>query len=229
MQMFRNILVFTQTVLAAVFSRSSARCCAGARLACFGFFAAVGIAAFAPAAWATPIAYGFTVSDFSGPLAGNTYHGTFSYDSSIVVPGDGREEDGLLTALDFTFNGVTYDASMANTGWLWWDVAGNLVHFAFGTNCFYGACGVDLDTDPDHRTWFLVDDVFAYGKSRDQVGGNVGRVHYAPINVSVPEPGALGLFGFGLLLVGMAGIRRVAGRSRIGKTHARLDAPTGAS
>lgn len=215
MQLTRNTLSDTPAAPATLSSRSSARCRAGARSACFALLAAMGIAAFTPAAWATPVAYAFTVSDFSGPLAGNTYHGTFAYDSGSVVAGGSAHGVDLLTALDFTFNGVTYDAGMANTGWLGWDATGKLDWFSFGTDCDAFGCGVDIDTDPDHRTWFMGDDLFAYGKTRDQVPGNIGRqVRFAPADVSVPEPGALGLFGFGLLLVGTAGIRRMAARSR---------------
>jgi hypothetical protein len=159
--------------------------------------------AFAPAAMATPVNYKFTVDVTSGPLTGTTDHGTFSYDSSSIVPGGFNSATGLLTALAFTFNGTTWNAGTANTGVLGFDGAGNLSAFAFGNNCVAGNCTVTGGTNQ----WFAVPGSgnFAYGTPGSNDLG-FGDVSFTLANV--PEPGSLGLFGFGLLLLGGVAWRR---------------------
>ena len=164
---------------------------------------------FAPAAMATPITYNFTVNVNNGPLAGTVENGTFTYDSSSVIPGSFNNATGLLTALAFTFNGIAYNAGTANTGILRFDGAGNLVGFAFGNNCVAGNCSVYRGTNQ----WFAQPGTggFLYSTPAfdDYADGNVSFAL-----ASVPEPGALGLFGFGLLLLlGAAARRRLMLRS----------------
>ena len=53
----------------------------------------------ASAAKAAPITYDFTVTGTSGPLNGTAAHGTFSYDSSSIVPRGANQATGLLTSL----------------------------------------------------------------------------------------------------------------------------------
>lgn len=164
-----------------------------------------------PAAQATTITYDFTVHATSGPLAGTDSSGSFSYDSSVVVPGTLVPKMGLLTSLVFTFNGTAYDATTANTGWLGFDAAGNLNSFTFGNACSAGSCGVQTKTNQ----WYAVKSFFQYATTSVS-GGFQGTVTWSRAGASVPEPGALGLFGFGLLLLAGAGLRRrlVAGPSQ---------------
>lgn len=63
---------------------------------------------FAPATEATPVNYDFSVHVNSGSLVGTAQNGSFSYDSSNITPGATNNATGLLTALDFTLNGITY-------------------------------------------------------------------------------------------------------------------------
>ena len=79
--------------------------------------AAVGVALALPsidAADATPVNYTFSAT--SGPLAGTTAPSTFSYDTSSIVLGGININNGLLTALNFTWDGITYSRTNANTG-----------------------------------------------------------------------------------------------------------------
>ena len=75
---------------------------------------------------AEQITYSFRVTATDGPLAGATANGSFSYDSSIVAPNVTLSATGLLTSLSFTWHGITYDATTANTGFLSFDSAGQL-------------------------------------------------------------------------------------------------------
>ncbi|WP_449423174.1 PEP-CTERM sorting domain-containing protein [Rhodanobacter lindaniclasticus] len=168
--------------------------------AVIGFF-------FAPVAKATPVNYDFSVFVNSGPLHGTTLNGTFSYDDSSIVPGGANNALDLLTALDFTLNGTTYDASTANTGKLTFDAVGNLTSFIFGTTCTAGQCTLSTGAGS-----FLVSNTaFAYFVRRPQLGAGTGTTSYSPVTtpVPVPEPGTLGLFGLGALLLGLfVGARR---------------------
>jgi hypothetical protein len=68
------------------------------------------------AADATPVNYTFSVTATSGPLAGTTAPGTFSYDTSSIVPGGFNNNAGVLTALNFTWHGITYNQTTAIPG-----------------------------------------------------------------------------------------------------------------
>jgi hypothetical protein len=161
-------------------------------------------AVFTPAAMATPITYNFTVNVNNGPLAGTVENGTFAYDSSSVVPGGFNNATGLLTGLAFTFNGTTYNAGTANTGYLAFDGSGALTYFVFGNNCFAGTCAAT----PGTNQWWVSPGTGGFVYSLPGLGtDNDGNVTFAL--VTVPEPGALGLFGFGLLLLGLGARRRL--------------------
>jgi len=98
------------------------------------------------------ITYAFHVAATDGPLAGAKASGLFSYDSSIVAPGVTLSATGLLTSLTFTWNGIAYDATSANTGFLSFDGAGQLVYqWAIGNNCGAGNCGTSIVTE----SWFI--------------------------------------------------------------------------
>jgi hypothetical protein len=47
---------------------------------------------------------------------------------------------GLLTALNFTWNGIAYNQTTANTGFIGFDGSGNLTEITFGNHCFPGIC-----------------------------------------------------------------------------------------
>jgi hypothetical protein len=94
---------------------------------------------------AAPITYSFSVTATSGLLVGTTEIGNFTYDSSSVVPNGVNKNIGLLTALNFTWNGIAYDETTANTGFLIFDPAGNLSSGSFGTDCGPGSCGFNPD------------------------------------------------------------------------------------
>ena len=162
--------------------------------------------AFVPAAEANPVDYNFTVNVTSGALAGNVENGSFSYDSSSIVADGFNSASGLLTAFNLTFDGTTYDASTANTGLLGFDAAGKLSSFFISSSCVLDGCTFAPGTDNFTITAFPTDG-FAYSTAASADYG-FGDVTYSLAGVSVPEPGALGLFGFGLLLLGGVAVRR---------------------
>jgi len=106
--------------------------------------AAITVVAFvaAPRAEASVVTYDFTVNVTSGPLSGTSENGSFSCDSSSITPGKINNATDLLTALNFTSNGITYNATTANPGSLGFDSTGALTSLVFGTSCTAGACGI---------------------------------------------------------------------------------------
>lgn len=89
------------------------------------------VLAWAPRAEASLIEYDFTATVTSGPLAPEAVD-AFAYDSSSIVPGGANLATGLLTELSFTLNGITYDATTANTGGLVFNSAGDLTEALLG-------------------------------------------------------------------------------------------------
>lgn len=174
------------------------------------FFVAMFIA---PTAEATPVTYDFTVNVTSGPFSWTSDRGSFSFDSSSIVPGSINPNTGLLTALDFTFDGVRYNAGMANTGWLGFTPAGDLRSFAFGTNCDAGGCGIT--GFGNNVRWFAYDPNpftgaggFSYSIDNEYYGGTLTFARAA-----VPEPAVLGMFGLGVVLIGLfMAMRRCSGQ-----------------
>jgi hypothetical protein len=94
-----------------------------------------------PAA-AAPITYDLTATVTSGPLLGQILPGSFTYDSSSVLPGQVVTGTNLLTDLTFSLNGIAYDETAVNTGALVFDANGVLLDALFGTNCQAGSCSV---------------------------------------------------------------------------------------
>jgi hypothetical protein len=167
--------------------------------------AALALSLMAPSvASASPITYDFSATATDGPLSGTTERGTFSYDSGSIVPGGGQNAGaGLLTALSFSWNGIAYDQTTANTGFIDFDASGNLVRAAFGTDCA-GACIVL----PSSNAWaFNLSPPGGPLEFFYTLPGNAGLFEgsaTAALAVPTPEPNTLALLGIGCALVGVA-------------------------
>jgi hypothetical protein len=158
--------------------------------------AAVALLFWVSAANASPITYNFTATATSGPLSGTVEHGTFSYDSSSIIPGGINAAAGLLTSLSFSWNGISYDQTTANTGDLHFDAAGHLTQALFGTDC--SAAGNCQLVDGDNSWFGITGGFFTYSVPDGLGGGSLTAV----LAVSTPEPTTLALLGLGSVLVG---------------------------
>jgi hypothetical protein len=99
-------------------------------------------------------AYEFTVTGVSGPLAGVTSIGTFSFDPTIAPEGGGFVSiAGLFESLSFSWDGVNYDEGSANTGTLGFDADGTLIYALFGTNCGPSGFGCGVGDGASPREW----------------------------------------------------------------------------
>ena len=143
---------------------------------------------------AAPITYRFTVGATDGPLTGVTSVGTFTFDSASITPGASNSATGLLTDLDFTWNGITYDESIANTGLLQFDGAGELTVALFGNDCVAGECFVGGNSE----NWFFENpNNFGYSTAG---GGGIFSGTATLSRVTVPEPASLALVGVALVI-----------------------------
>jgi PEP-CTERM motif len=161
-----------------------------------------------PAADASTITYDFTVTlgAGGGPLAPATINGSFSYDSSLVVPGSGVNQPSL-TAFDFTLDGIHYTATTIDASYLFFNATGGLYSLLFTTpgplnpsgDTFYFAANNDLAdskfqyTTPAGKT---IEDIF---------GGSIAFSLEQP-TVAAPEPSSLALLVTAAL--GLGSLRR---------------------
>lgn len=176
------------------------------------------------------VTYPFTVTGLSGPLDGVIAPGSLTFSTSLSPPGGGFVYGtNLLTALDFSWDGIAYDASTANTGTMLFGSSGQFVDVLFGTDCAPGVCTLN----PSTEAWAAVVAVGASGyfgyavpssevTYRGYVSAGVptctdanGNAESCPSTVSTPEPGTLALLG-----VGLAGIGLTRKRIRERKTNA---------
>ena len=164
------------------------------------------VLALIPAINADPITYDFSVVVNDGPLSGVTANGSFTYDSSSILTSSTNFATGLLTSLTFEFDGIAYDQTTANTGYLAFDASGNLADALFGTNCSAGLCspvgphGWDLSFTPDPG--FI--STFNY-TTPSGFGTSTGPI---TVTRATPEPSTILMFLPALVLVGA--LRRLA-------------------
>jgi len=159
------------------------------------------------AANADPITVDFTVTGTSGPLSGVMSSGFFTFDDSVipaVIPAWGVNvaQADLLTDLSFSWNGIAYDETTANTGWLGFDSAGLLEYFGLGTSCGAGYCNLSSQI-----TGFILGGAtFHYSTT-----ASAGSATYAGVvgfTTQVTEPGTLALLGIGLVAMGLSRRRK---------------------
>jgi MYXO-CTERM domain-containing protein len=158
------------------------------------------------AARSAPITYQFAVTGgISGPLAGQTATGSFTYDSSIIPTGGGVVNKlGLFSALSFTWDGNSYNQTTANTAQLWFDSSGVLIGTLFGTHCIPGGCGISPGTSEWWFQWYPDLRDFTYALTT--VGGTYGGTAEIPALQPPPppavrEPGTVALFGLAALIL----------------------------
>lgn len=145
-------------------------------------------------AFASSVTYDFTVTATSGPLSGDVSSGSFSFDSSAIIPGGINTGTHLLTALDFTWDGISYNASTANTGALGFNSSGALDVFCFGNNSSSNDCEAVSGTGQ----WYVDDIQFVYTVPGDTYVLGFGTVTFGP-EQATPEPGTLGLLATAVL------------------------------
>ena len=143
------------------------------------------------AASASPVTYDFTIMNVSGPLGPGPFSGSFSFDSSTIDPGQSVTGPSL-TALNFTLNGIAYNASTANDGFLTFGSAGQLVDFCIA-NSFVGpgVCNVNSFSN----TFLINSKQFFYATPTTDISETDGAITFT----EVPEPGTFALLGTGLL------------------------------
>ena len=150
----------------------------------------------------TFVTYPFTVVATSGPLTGDTANGSFTYDSRIVPSGGGLVGAvGLLTNLNFTWDGIAYNASTANTGAMVFDSSGTLTIGLFGNNCFADQCAVNVGAEE----WYINTGALTIDYALAAGGFGEGTVTLgSPTTMAVPEPDTLALLALGLASAGFS-------------------------
>lgn len=157
-----------------------------------------------PTSWAALISYDFNGSVDSGLYSGETYNGSFAFDSA-GVPGTGALSVNL-TSFTFNFLATAYDLSHADLT----PTADFLDGIFLGLNyqvssldpsfTFVPASGTGL---PDDKPYFAYQTV-----SGDSGFGSLTNTQTSPPTASVPLPGlALWLLGACLGVVSIVGRR----------------------
>ncbi len=155
---------------------------------------------------AEPISYEFDLTITAGPLTGENYSGSFSFDSGLVVPGSTIFGTDLFGSLSFVFHGVTYSASNTDLVELQWDAAGELSDFVIGTDCA-GAAGCDIVNGSE--SWAMLPSAFAYaivGDANSYISDGPTFRRVLPPS-GAPEPGSLALL-IGAAIAGLQVQRR---------------------
>ncbi len=148
------------------------------------------------------VTYDFTVTATEGSLAGTTASGLLSFDDSLLaVPNTSNQQTGLLTDLSFTWNGTTFDASTANTGFINSGVAGQLARMSFGDNCYAGGCSVSRS---DPNDWYIdynplgTSTSFVYSDGTSVSSSSEVTFSLVPTPVPLPAAGWLLLSALGV-------------------------------
>jgi hypothetical protein len=177
----------------------------------FGAIVVAALLGGTPAAKAGLETFDFTVTATTGPLAGATSTGSFSFDTAIIPTGGGSGNvirDGLLSSLTFTWNGIAYTAATANTHALMFDATGALVGALFGNNCNSSGCIIVPGFDDWAVGWLGGGTFSSFEYSTpDSRFFEQGTLVISPAT-AVPEPGTLAVMGAGL--AAMAFLRRRA-------------------
>lgn len=160
---------------------------------------------------AMPITYEFTATAVDGSLAGTQSTGSLSFDSASLLPPPGglNRAVGLLTALDFTWNGHHYTEVSANTGWIETDTHGVLSRLVFGTTCNEWGCVAQVSTTDN---WFL--QIAASGGELVYYTEGDTTLRFAEVDARqvsppIPEPSVSMLV---VLAIGTLARRRMSGR-----------------
>ena len=137
---------------------------------------------------AAPSAYEFTVTGSDGPLAGVTSVGTFVFDPTIAPEGGGFVEiAGLFTHLAFSWDGVDYNETTANTGTLGFDADGTVIYALFGTDCGPSGFGCGVGNGPNPYQWsfniFNGAGAFLYLSPKDPSNIFDGTVSLTPLAI----------------------------------------------
>src|SRR5262249_16349568 len=117
-------------------------------------FAVIVLGSGSGVALSDPVTYDFTVTATNGPLSGTVADGSFTFNGSLAPSGGGAlTEPGLFSSLSFTWDGVTYDASAANTGDLVFNASGGLIFAEFGNDCSSAPCSAV--SMPGSKDWLV--------------------------------------------------------------------------
>ena len=135
---------------------------------------------------AVPSSFQFTVTAVEGPLEGVSSTGTFSFDPSIIpTTGEWLLVEELFTHLSFSWDGVHFDQTTANTGALGFEPDGTFIYALFGTDCVAGGCGVGTTEDPVQWSFDIYTiagaGAFWYRSPRDPTTQYLGVVSVTPL------------------------------------------------